>query len=888
MLLAIAAAASGVSEGVAFASPAQRTIASPDGSVRLVVSEEAGALSYRVTRGGSTVIDKSRLGIVTGAADLSTGLAFTGSTTRAVNQSYDLVAKTNGRVTSSATETTLNYSKGSAALSVVVRAQRGGVALRYVVSGVGSTAVTGEETAFALPSSTSVWAAPYSNNYEAAYRESAIADIGTTAYGMPVLGRLPGSAGWLLISQAGVIANGTYPAVRLDGAAAGSRTLGVRLPGPDSNPTNGAVTGRQVPFSGTLTTPWRFIALAGDLQGITSTTLPTDLNPPSTADTSWIKPGTSLWSWLVNDTFSLGGAAGLSAQKEYVDSAERLGIPYVTVDSGFPGSAIPQLAAHARQRGVGIFVWRHSADFRNPDGSALSESAMDAAMKAIAASGVKGVKVDFFDSDRQQRILLYKRIAASAMTAKLMLNFHGSTAPDGSNRTYPNIVSTEAIAGNEWYRQPQAPTAANNAVNPFTRGALGGADYTPALISAVPAVTTQAHQLALAVVNASALTTLADSNADYETSVGRNLLRGLPTVWDESRLVDGSPGEYAAFARRSGGAWYIGAITTRARVQAVPLAPLLGAGSYTASVFADSPDGTRLVESTQSVTSASQLSLPLLPNGGVTVRITRDPVPSFGSADQVIEAEAPQNTLGGGAAVGACAGCSGGALVGYLNWGRSVTVPVTTGSAGDYTLRVGYAAGGDLPLSLSVNGAAPVEYVFPGSGPGSGAVNGWNVSRTKDIDVRLNAGSNALVFSSPRGSPASLDRVALLHRYEAEDPANTLTGIATRRSCSSADCSGQIVGELYNDSSVTFPAVTAVRAGPTSVAVRYIAGEPRYAMVSVNGGTATRVDFAPGADWSQTGVKTISLDLSQGSNRITFASDGWTPAPDIDRITVAQ
>jgi alpha-glucosidase len=161
-----------------------QTILSPDQSVPVTVLDGAdGSLTYQVTHSGFAVIEQSRLGIVTVATDLSTGLTFSSSTTRTVSQTYDPIAKTNGQVNSSATKTTLNYTKGNAKLSIIVRAQSGGFALQYAVSGVGSTTVTGEATTFALPTSTSVWAMPYTNTfYEGTYQNVSVGALSTNAH----------------------------------------------------------------------------------------------------------------------------------------------------------------------------------------------------------------------------------------------------------------------------------------------------------------------------------------------------------------------------------------------------------------------------------------------------------------------------------------------------------------------------------------------------------------------------------------------------------------------------------------------------------------------------------------------------------------------------------
>lgn len=881
------------------AEPAQaltiHTVTSPGGATSLTVrNEDDGTLSYRVNQGGQSVIDSSKLGIVTAAADLSTGLSFDSETTQALSQSYSLTEHFNGPVTSTANEMTLTYHRAGAQLQVVIQAHDDGVAFQYRVSGVGSTNITKESTTFALPTGTGLWASDYrdAKDYEQTYPYVSASAMGTRHFAMPTLGSLRNNAAWLLISEASVYNNGAYPAIRLDAQGNNNRVLKAQLPGPDSNVFDTSTSGTQVPTSGSFSTPWRVVVTSSSLDTITNTSMVTDLNPDPVGgtDTSWIKPGKALWSWWSNEENFATGDDMVVSQKSYIDSAEALGMQYVTVDCCYNGtnSDIATLAAYGKKHGIGIFIWKNKGDYTNSDGSYMNQSAIDSALQAIADKGVAGIKIDFMQSDRAETMALYDRITIGAAKAHLLVNFHGSTKPSGENRTRPQIITSEAVLGSEQYKYGRAPTAADDATYPFTRNVVGGMDMTPVIFSINSLNTTQAHQLALSVVFTSAMQHFADSNAAYGTWVGRHFLKAVPTVWDESKLIEGFPGNYATFARRSGSDWYIGAIADAARTTSISLS-FLGSGSYTAIIFKDGATDQQIATETRTVTAADTLAIPLRQHGGLSVQISMNPLSFDGTDDRVLEAEATANILAGGSAIANCPGCSGGKKIGNLGNGGTVTFTgVQTAAAGNYVLKVGYLAEDPRSFTVSVIGGVAQTVSPPRSGKGNaGNPSGWDIVREIDVDVTLAAGSNTITIGNAGGYAPDIDRVILQKSYEAEASGNTRTGNASVANCTGPECSGTKVGNLYGASTLTFNSVSALTSGSTTVQVRYASATTRSVQVRVNGGSPQTVTFPNTADWNDISTKTIYLPLTTGTNMITFDSAGGY-SPDIDRIIVRQ
>jgi hypothetical protein len=195
---------------------------------------------------------------------------------------------------------------------------------------------------------------------------------------------------------------------------------------------------------------------------------------------------------------------------------------------------------------------------------------------------VKGIKVDFFSSDKQEIIKLYLGILRDAAEYKLMVDFHGCTTPRGWQRTYPNLMTMEAVAGAEiygsdkpWWAEYGKTSPTHNTILPFTRNVIGSMDYTPVTFTnkVQPHLTTNTHELALSVVFESGLQCFADKGEAYDTLhvESKRLLQEIPASWDETRYIDGFPGKYVVIARRSGKKWYVGGINGQTFPQEVTL-----------------------------------------------------------------------------------------------------------------------------------------------------------------------------------------------------------------------------------------------------------------------------------------------------------------------------
>ncbi|MGE7139517.1 glycoside hydrolase family 97 catalytic domain-containing protein [Luteibacter sp. NPDC031894] len=531
---------------------------------------------------GLALVDET-LGLRTTDADLTHDLKLVATSHRQLTERYRMtVGKRLDRSANlSETRYALQNAKGQK-LDVVVRIANDGVAFRYELPGVTQATVTGEATAFALSPNAKAWLLPYNPQYEKERIETTAGAAATGDFGYPSLFRVGDN--YVLITEAN--ADGRYDGSRLTHATnSGTYALTLADPRVDSNGV----------------TPWRTV-IAGDLATVTESTLVDDLaDPAHFTDTSWIRPGKVAWSWLSEHE----SPSNAERQKAYVDFASRNRIPYVLVDEGWNDSWVPDLVRYAKAKHVDILLWFHWSKLDTP-------AKRMAGLTKVKGWGVKGVKIDFMESDSQARYRWYDATLADTARLHLMVNFHGATIPHGLARTWPHLMTMEGVRGAE-----NDPPVVGNTIQPFTRNVVGSMDYTPVALDAGKMEASIAHEVALPIVFESGWTHLADRPEAYEKRPqALAFIDQVPTVWDETKLIAGTPGQDAVFARRSGDRWFIGAIAAGpARRLTVPLASL-GVGPWHADIVRDGVGRGDVVRSAQNVTADGSLSFDVPVNGG--------------------------------------------------------------------------------------------------------------------------------------------------------------------------------------------------------------------------------------------------------------------------------
>lgn len=557
--------------------------ASPDSRVAFVTEiNPEGRLQYMVTLDGSTVINPSQLGMFKNGRDLGKGVRMIGTVHKSINDAYTLKAGKKLNTHDHCEETVYclicpDYTR----YDLIVRAYDDGVAFRYRLNDdtKKTDTIAAELTEFSVPVGGKAWIHPYDWNerHKPSYEQYSKNGVAVNSlpghdrgWAFPMLFNSADDK-WIMITEAQL--DGTYPATHVDNSGKGG-CYRIRFPEADEP----VIDDDPLPKSSRpWYTPWRVIMVGDDLNDIFSNQMVSHLNYPSlVGDTDWIKPGRCAWSWWYNG----GTVRKYDAQIKYVDFCKEMGWEYSLIDAGWPGmdgDGVEGVVDYANKNGVGIWLWYHSGagrdDDPDPQHRLMSDSKLRRSeMERISRMGVKGIKVDFFDTDKQRIVALYPQILKDAADYHLMVDLHGATLPRGFERTYPNLMTTEAIRGAETLgRQERCERAAeHNATVPFTRNVVGSMDYTPVTFSnkvrqGVPAIrrTSMAHQLALAVVFESGLQCFADRAEAYRElpAEPKNFLKEVPCAWDESRLLAGYPSDYAVIARRKGDTWYIGAIS---------------------------------------------------------------------------------------------------------------------------------------------------------------------------------------------------------------------------------------------------------------------------------------------------------------------------------------
>ena len=327
--------------------------------------------------------------------------------------------------------------------------------------------------------------------------------------------------------------------------------------------------------SGTRNYPWRAMIVAENDANLVTNQLIYKLAPESQGDFSWVKPGKIAWDWynaliLTGVDFKCG--VNNDTYKYYIDFASKYGIEYVVLDDGWseawdvtktvPEINMEELVAYGKKKNVDLILWVSWAPFRER---------LDEAFDLFSKWGIKGIKMDFMNRDDQAMVDFYYTVARKAAAHRMLVDFHGAYKPTGWLRTFPNVLSSEGVAGLENHKWGSFVTPEHNVTLPFTRMVAGPMDYTPgAMINFhekdhkvwfnLPAsIGTRCHQLGMYVVYESPLQMLADSPSNYyREEKCMEFLSQVPVVWDETRVLKASVGEYIVVARRSGDTWFIG------------------------------------------------------------------------------------------------------------------------------------------------------------------------------------------------------------------------------------------------------------------------------------------------------------------------------------------
>jgi alpha-glucosidase len=428
---------------------------------------------------------------------------------------------------------------------------------------------------------------------------------------------VPEAASWVLITEAGT--DESYCACHL-GPDSDSGLYRIAFPLADET-TQGYTNqfGPEPRFALPWTMPWRVMILAKDAGDIATSTLITDLSAPSRiADTSWIRPGRASWAWWSYPN----GPATAQLFNRFSDFAATMGWEYTLFDAGWWDPGLKPIAGYALSKGIRPLAWNFANEFYRPK---RREKKLD----EMATAGVVGVKVDFWCSDRQEAIAAQLALMRDAATRKIVVNLHGCTIPRGWQRTWPNLLSTEAVLGNEsyFYEPRYTQMAAElHTVLPFTRNVAGPMDVTPVACSPklYDRTTTAAHELATAIIFTCGIIHYADSPEFFESLPPQvlQIFRDAPARWDETKCLIGEPGQKVVFARRSGKSWFIAGIngTTNALPVTLDLSPYK---KYPHRILVSEAADAKMHVAVTTLTGSKLWQHAIPPRGGFILRLDR-------------------------------------------------------------------------------------------------------------------------------------------------------------------------------------------------------------------------------------------------------------------------
>lgn len=618
-------------------------LTSPDKQITATITA-GDTLTYKVDYKGETILQPSKLMLTFG------GLKTFGVKPKVANAkqtSVDeiidaVVAQKSSKIADSYNQLTIKFRRGYA---IAFRAYNDGIAYRWQTTIKGEQIVKDELVEFAFSDKAKLWFPEEKSIYshqERKYSYINLSEVGPTRFG---------STGMLVdLGKAKVYLSESdleeYPGMFLRGSASKPNSLIGKFAGypleVKSKSDRDEVVTQYADFlaktAGSRTFPWRLMVITdNDIKLAESMMVYKLASENRIKDPSWIKPGKVAWDWW-NDLniYNTDIKSGVNTEtyKYYIDFASKYSLRYIILDEGWyhledvlkvkKEVNIEELISYGKSKNVDIILW--------VTWKALNEK-MDEALAQFEKWGVKGIKVDFMQRDDQKMVEFYYTTASKAAEHKLLVDYHGAYKPTGLQRTFPNVISFEGVYGLEQNKWTDDETVDHNVTLPFIRMVAGPMDFTPgAMLNATKdefkanwsrpmAYGTRCHQLGMYVIYESPLQMLADSPSNYyHEPAAMDFLSKVPTVWDETRGIDGKVGDFIIMARRSGSQWYIGGMTDWTSRDATIRLDFLPEGEHTLTLWQDGPNADKAavdcITKKIKVSKGQTITIPMAKGGG--------------------------------------------------------------------------------------------------------------------------------------------------------------------------------------------------------------------------------------------------------------------------------
>jgi alpha-glucosidase len=614
------------------------TISSPDKSI--VVTVDTEKLVYKITCKGDSILKESKLGLIRDDENFSANLTVAKTSSPVVvKDSYRMLTAKKKNIAYAATERIIETRASSGKkMNIIFRVSNDGVAFRYEFPETSSDVrkIISEETSFHFAKGTKAWLQPKAEaqtgwehtnpSYEAHYMmeiETGTPSPTKNGWVYPALFNYDNT--WMLITEAAL--GRTYCGTSLQQYSP-DHEYRINFPQTPEVFTNGNLNPESaLPWK----TPWRIIVI-GDLKTIAESTLGTDLALPAIKmDEDFIKPGKASWSWILKKDDS----TVFNVQKKYVDFASDMNWQYCLLDATWDRlmgyDSVRILAEYAKSKNVGLLLWYNSAGDWNtvkftPKDRLLTHEGRMKEFGRLREMGIKGVKIDFFSGDGQSMINYYQDILEDAAVNRLLVNFHGATLPRGLHRTYPNLMTAEAVFGYEMitFGQGSADKAPEHSVmSALVRNAFDPMDFTPMNLYKIPRikrVTTAAFELATSVIFLSGIQHYAESPEGMTHVPGniKDFLRELPNSWEDVKFIEGYPGKLFVVARKSDNAWYVAGINGESVEKSLllDLSFVKGKQAQLITGGGDGGDKPLFTDKSVNLTSSGELSIILKGNDG--------------------------------------------------------------------------------------------------------------------------------------------------------------------------------------------------------------------------------------------------------------------------------
>lgn len=619
-------------------------LTSPDKKIQVEVNYE-NQLSYSVSYQGKTLISNSPLGFEfkdEKPMQANFLLLNTPQTSLKSDSWTPVVKNKHEHISLNWNESVLSFREKDGdcrQMDFYIRAYNNGIAFRYQLYGgrkLGDRKITRELTGFSLPESSVAWVAKYKRNYtssqESEFEKTPLMEMPTdTVAGLPFLVEID-KQNYVAITEAYI---NDYPGFYIgatSGSQDGNKMLTTKL-SPLPGETEDGIKAR---FPEKVETPWRVIMIGNNPGKFIESEIISGLNPPcAIEDPSWIKPGMCAWDhWWSGEVKMEVGVI-----KEYIDFAAKQGWPYMLIDWQWygpfnksvaditkpaPQINMPEILEYARSKNVRCWLWLYCTDVNKND-------SYKEAFALYEKWGIAGVKIDFMDRDDQEMVNWYRRIVKKAAEHKLMVNFHGAYKPDGIDRTYPNLLTREGVLGEEYSKFSDRIVPEHNVTLAFTRMLAGPMDYTPGGFlnvtredfkqqSPTLVMNTRCAEFSKFVIYESPLTVVSDHPKHILDQPGADFLQLVPTTWDDTRFIDGYPGDYIVMAKRSGKQWFIGAMNNNVKRTIEVDTSFLPEGEYSFEYWEDAKDAdkkpTALQKKKIRFTNGKPLKIKMASGGG--------------------------------------------------------------------------------------------------------------------------------------------------------------------------------------------------------------------------------------------------------------------------------